>query len=75
MVQDRSKLTVLVNVTVLVKVLLSVSYFQPSKTDLGQICFSLRYVPAPGKLQVVILEAKDLKSMDVSGYSGEKELF
>lgn len=70
MVQDRSKLTVLVNVTVLVKVLLSVSYFQPSKTDLGQICFSLRYVPAPGKL-----EAKDLKSMDVSGYSGEKELF
>jgi len=30
----------------------------------------LRYVPAAGKLQVVILEAKDLKSMDVSGYSG-----
>lgn len=40
-----------------------------SKAELGQICFSLRYVPAAGKLQVVILEAKDLKSMDVSGYS------
>lgn len=43
--------------------------FGHSKNDLGQICFSLRYVPAAGKLQVVILEAKDLKSMDVSGYS------
>lgn len=40
-----------------------------SKTELGQLCFSLRYVPAAGKLQVVILEAKDLKSMDVSGFS------
>lgn len=56
-------------------VLLSVPSFQPSKTDLGHICFTLRYVPAAGKLQVVILEAKDLKSMDVSGYSGKKELF
>ena len=44
--------------------------FQGSKSELGQLCFSLRYVPAAGKLQVVILEAKDLKSMDVSGYSG-----
>lgn len=41
----------------------------PSTTELGQICFSLRYVPAAGKLQVVILEAKNLKSADVSGYS------
>jgi len=49
--------------------------FQHSKAELGQICFSLRYVPAAGKLQVVILEAKDLKSMDVSGYSGKKNYF
>lgn len=40
-----------------------------SKPELGQLCFSLRYVPAAGKLQVVVLEAKDLKAMDVSGYS------
>ena len=46
--------------------------FQSSKSELGQLCFSLRYVPAAGKLQVVILEAKDLKSMDLSGYSGNK---
>ena len=49
--------------------------FQRSKPELGELCFSLRYVPAAGKLQVVILEAKDLKSMDVSGYSGIEILF
>ncbi|KAG9340006.1 hypothetical protein JZ751_022117, partial [Albula glossodonta] len=38
---------------------------------LGDICFSLRYVPTAGKLTVVILEAKNLKKMDVGGLSGE----
>eukprot|EP00075_Anas_platyrhynchos_P021898 XP_027311151.1 synaptotagmin-1 [Anas platyrhynchos] len=37
---------------------------------LGDICFSLRYVPTAGKLTVVILEAKNLKKMDVGGLSG-----
>lgn len=32
---------------------------------------SLRYVPSAGKLTVVILEAKNLKKMDVGGLSGE----
>uniref|UniRef100_A0A671KH65 Synaptotagmin 8 n=1 Tax=Sinocyclocheilus anshuiensis TaxID=1608454 RepID=A0A671KH65_9TELE len=31
---------------------------------LGEICFSLRYVPASSKLTVIILEAKNLKRMD-----------
>lgn len=39
--------------------------------NLGEICFSLRYVPSAGKLTVVILEARNLKSMDVGGSSGE----
>ena len=38
---------------------------------LGDICFSLRYVPTAGKLTVVILEAKNLKKMDVGGLSGQ----
>ena len=39
---------------------------------LGDLCFSLRYVPTSGKLTVVILEAKNLKKMDMgSGLSGE----
>lgn len=36
---------------------------------LGDICFSLRYVPTAGKLTVVVLEAKNLKKMDVAGLS------
>ncbi|KAJ3597132.1 hypothetical protein NHX12_003532 [Muraenolepis orangiensis] len=37
--------------------------------DLGEICLSLRYVPAGGRLTVVVLEAKNLKSMDIRGTS------
>lgn len=42
---------------------------------LGDICFSLRYVPTAGKLTVVILEAKNLKKMDVGGLSGKKKCY
>ncbi|MEJ1270091.1 synaptotagmin II [Cricetulus griseus] len=42
---------------------------EPEK--LGDICTSLRYVPTAGKLTVCILEAKNLKKMDVGGLSGE----
>ncbi|XP_070828440.1 synaptotagmin VIII [Chaetodon trifascialis] len=45
---------------------------EPAKFEdenLGEICFSLRYVPTAGKLTVVILEAKNLKSMDIGGSS------
>lgn len=44
--------------------------FHPQENKLGDICFSLRYVPTAGKLTVVILEAKNLKKMDVGGLSG-----
>ena len=37
---------------------------------LGDICFSLRYVPTSGKLTVGILECKNLKKMDITGASG-----
>ncbi|NXP42183.1 SYT1 protein, partial [Leiothrix lutea] len=36
---------------------------------LGEICFSLRYVPSTGKLTVLILEARQLKRMDSNGLS------
>ena len=36
---------------------------------LGDLCFSLRYVPKAGKLTVNVLEAKNLKKMDVGGLS------
>ncbi|XP_076122943.1 synaptotagmin Va [Alosa pseudoharengus] len=36
---------------------------------LGDICISLRYVPTSGKLTVCVMEAKNLKKMDVGGLS------
>lgn len=45
---------------------------EPAKFEeenLGAICFSLRYVPTANKLTVVILEAKNLKPMDIGGSS------
>ena len=39
--------------------------------ELGEICFAIRYVPANGKLQITILEGKNLKSTDEGGYSGK----
>ncbi|KAJ0029300.1 hypothetical protein NQD34_004297 [Periophthalmus magnuspinnatus] len=45
---------------------------EPSKFEeenRGEICFSLRYVPTANKLTVVILEAKNLKPMDIGGSS------
>eukprot|EP00088_Acartia_fossae_P011171 TRINITY_DN15620_c0_g1_i1.p1 TRINITY_DN15620_c0_g1~~TRINITY_DN15620_c0_g1_i1.p1 ORF type:complete len:418 (-),score=179.51 TRINITY_DN15620_c0_g1_i1:132-1385(-) len=36
---------------------------------LGDICFSLRYVPTSGKLTIGILECKRLKKMDITGSS------
>merc|ERR1719251_417761 len=45
---------------------------QSNKEDdqyLGDICFSLRYVPTSGKLTIGILECKRLKKMDITGAS------
>ena len=42
--------------------------FQESE-KLGDICFSIRYVPTSGKFTIVILEAKNLKKMDACGLS------
>merc|ERR1712051_456789 len=45
---------------------------QSNKDDdqyLGDVCFSLRYVPTSGKLTIGILECKKLKKMDITGAS------
>lgn len=55
--------------------LLKPSYWISQQEKLGDICFSLRYVPTAGKLTVVILEAKNLKKMDVGGLSGKSVMF
>ena len=55
--------------------LLTLSCCFSQQEKLGDICFSLRYVPTAGKLTVVILEAKNLKKMDVGGLSGKSVMF
>lgn len=45
-------------------------YFGLQEKKLGDMCFSLRYVPTAGKLTVVILECKNLRPMDIGGLSG-----
>lgn len=42
-----------------------------TENKLGDLCFSLRYVPTSGKLTVIVLEAKNLKKMDINGLSGK----
>ncbi|XP_037086955.1 synaptotagmin 1-like [Pollicipes pollicipes] len=49
--------------------LVSVESDAELEKKLGDICFSIRYVPTSGKLTIVILEAKNLKKMDVTGLS------
>ncbi|CAF3334086.1 unnamed protein product [Rotaria socialis] len=57
------------------KVVRDIKELIPSSSDrdienqYGDICFSLRYVPTAGKLTVTILEAKNLRKMDVAGLS------
>ena len=48
-----------------------VRYFPRQEEKLGDICISLRYVPTSGKLTVNVMEAKNLKKMDVGGLSGD----
>uniref|UniRef100_A0A914HT71 C2 domain-containing protein n=1 Tax=Globodera rostochiensis TaxID=31243 RepID=A0A914HT71_GLORO len=39
------------------------------ESRLGDVCFSIRYRPASGTITVTIMEARNLKKMDVSGSS------
>lgn len=45
-------------------------FYPWQQEKLGDICISLRYVPTAGKLTVNVMEAKNLKKMDVGGLSG-----
>jgi hypothetical protein len=41
------------------------------KADLGELNFSLCYLPTAGRLTVTIIKASNLKAMDLTGFSGE----
>ena len=41
------------------------------QTSIGEICFSLRYVPATAELTVVLLEIKNLRLLASGEYPGQ----
>lgn len=38
--------------------------------DLGELMFSLCYLPTAGRLTITIIKARNLKAMDITGASG-----
>lgn len=41
------------------------------KVDLGELMFSLCYLPTAGRLTITIIKARNLKAMDITGASGK----
>lgn len=41
--------------------------------DLGEIMFSLCYLPTAGRLTLTVIKCRNLKAMDITGYSGEAQ--
>lgn len=41
--------------------------------DLGDLMFSLCYLPTAGRLTITIIKARNLKAMDITGASGRNE--
>lgn len=38
--------------------------------DLGELMFSLCYLPTAGRLTITMIKARNLKAMDITGASG-----
>lgn len=41
------------------------------KADLGELNFSLCYLPTAGRLTATVIKATNLKAMDLTGFSGK----
>lgn len=49
---------------------LLVCVFSQESVDLGEIMFSLCYLPTAGRLTLTVIKCRNLKAMDITGYSG-----
>lgn len=43
---------------------------EQDNVDLGDLMFSLCYLPTAGRLTITIIKARNLKAMDITGASG-----
>lgn len=52
------------------------SFFCPSQdnVDLGDLMFSLCYLPTAGRLTITVIKARNLKAMDITGASGSTSI-
>lgn len=45
-------------------------FWLQESVDLGEIMFSLCYLPTAGRLTLTVIKCRNLKAMDITGYSG-----
>uniref|UniRef100_A0A096N490 Synaptotagmin 6 n=1 Tax=Papio anubis TaxID=9555 RepID=A0A096N490_PAPAN len=50
-----------------------IQYATSESVDLGEIMFSLCYLPTAGRLTLTVIKCRNLKAMDITGYSGWRE--
>uniref|UniRef100_A0A3B3S2F8 Synaptotagmin 6 n=1 Tax=Paramormyrops kingsleyae TaxID=1676925 RepID=A0A3B3S2F8_9TELE len=47
-----------------------IQYATTESVDLGEVMFSLCYLPTAGRLTLTVIKCRNLKAMDITGYSG-----
>uniref|UniRef100_W5MWV4 Synaptotagmin 6 n=1 Tax=Lepisosteus oculatus TaxID=7918 RepID=W5MWV4_LEPOC len=48
-----------------------IQYATTESVDLGEIMFSLCYLPTAGRLTLTVIKCRNLKAMDITGYSAD----
>jgi len=54
---------------------LIIAFLFQESIDLGEIMFSLCYLPTAGRMTLTVIKCRNLKAMDITGASGESTSF
>lgn len=54
---------------------LTIAFLFQESIDLGEIMFSLCYLPTAGRMTLTVIKCRNLKAMDITGASGESTSF
>lgn len=54
---------------------LIIAFLFQESIDLGEIMFSLCYLPTAGRMTFTVIKCRNLKAMDITGASGESTYF
>lgn len=47
-------------------------FFAQESVDLGEIMYSLCYLPTAGRMTLTVIKCRNLKAMDITGSSGKQ---